>query len=359
MVLHHNPTQIHFSLRVDLKCADKTIDLVELKRSLRALADTQSITHAAQSLGVTYRTLWGRLLAFDAVLGSTLVGKARGRGTHLTGKGRALLATLERHDELFSSPSTERVSALSTDLARALYDQPLLRLLASHDYAIGKVFDMCPACDSSASATTARQLQDVIHMANAGSVDCIRSLLRGDADLAGYHHATASVANAGQELHARAWWSRVEDNAEFWSVALMEREQGLIVAPHFKSKVKRLADLTTPGLRFVNRQRGSSTRALLDTMMADAGLAATAISGYGHEEFTHQAVAATIAAGAADAGPGLRTAAARFKLHFVPLARETYRIAGRTETRQHPIVLKLIAALRVESAKLPGYTPLK
>lgn len=347
---------ISLSVQADVTLGELRIDLRELKRSLRTLADTQSITHAAQSLGVTYRTLWGRLRAFDAALGCKLVGKARGRGTNLTGKGRALLAALERHDELFAPPSTERVSALSADLSRALRDQPLLRLLASHDYALGNVFD---ASLVSTSPAVASPLQDAIHMANAGSVECIRALLRGDADLAGYHHTTVSAVNAGKESQATALWSRVEDSAEFWSVALMEREQGLIVAPQLKSKVKRLADLARPGLRFVNRQRGSGTRVLLDALMAEAGMVATAISGYGHEEFTHQAVAATIAAGAADAGPGLRTASAQFKLHFVPLAMETYRIAGRADTRQHPSVLKLVTALRAEAAKLPGYTALK
>lgn len=347
------PLRITFSARSELVINGLQIDVAELKRSLRTLADTQSITHAAQSLGVTYRTLWGRLLAFDAALGCKLVGKARGRGTHLTGKGRALLAALERHDELFSPPSTERVGALSADLARALRDQPLLRLLASHDYALAKVFATPP------SDATSAQLQDAIHMANNGSVECIRALLRGDADLAGYHHGTLSVAHATRENQATALWNRVEDSADFWSVALMQREQGLIVARELKSKVKRLADLARPGLRFVNRQRGSGTRVLLDALMAEAGLVATAISGYGHEEFTHRAVAATIAAGAADAGPGLRTAAAQFKLHFVPLATETYRIAGRTETRQHPSVRVLIEALRHEAAALPGYAALK
>ena len=347
------PLRVAFSARSELVVDGLRIDLGELKRSLRTLADTQSITHAALSLGVTYRTLWGRLLAFDAALGCKLVGKARGRGTHLTGKGRALLAALERHDELFSPPSTERVGALSADLARALRDQPLLRLLASHDYALARVFATPP------SDATSGQLQDAIHMANTGSVECIRALLRGDADLAGYHHGTLTVAHATRENPATALWNRVEDSADFWSVALMQREQGLIVARELKSKVKILSDLARPGLRFVNRQRGSGTRVLLDALMAEAGLATMAISGYGHEEFTHQAVAATIAAGAADAGPGLRTAAAQFKLHFVPLATETYRIAGRTETRRHPGVQKLIEALRVEAAKLPGYAAMK
>ena len=354
------PLSILFATQAELTLGALRVDLRELKRSLRTLADTQSITQAAQSLGVTYRTLWGRLLAFDAALNCKLVGKARGRGTHLTGKGRALLAALERHDELFSPPSPERVSALSADLSRALRDQPLLRLLASHDYALTNAFDPSSATapDTADSAAAAAALIDAIHMANAGSVECIRALLRGDADLAGYHHTSMSGttgSTASPTSAANALWNRVEDSADFWSVPIMEREQGLIVAPKHKAAVKTLKDLAKPGLRFVNRQRGSGTRVLLDSLIAEAGLAATSIAGYGHEEFTHQAVAATIAAGAADAGPGLRIAAAQFKLHFVPLATETYRIAGRSETRKHRSVAALLSALRAQAAGLPGY----
>jgi putative molybdopterin biosynthesis protein len=355
--------QISFSIQAEASLGELHVDLPELKRSLRTLADTQSITHAAQSLGVTYRTLWGRLLTFDAALGCKLVGKARGRGTNLTGKGHALLAALERHEDLFSPPSPERVTALSADLSRALRDQPLLRLLASHDYALAHAFDLLPATASGAanSASVAETLIDGIHMANAGSVECIRALLRGDADLAGYHHTTTFVAKAASSSAAssnspaNALWGRVEDSADFWSVPVMEREQGLIIAPKHKAGVKALKDLARPDLRFVNRQRGSGTRVLLDALMAEAGLVATSIAGYAHEEFTHQAIAATIAAGAADVGPGLRTAAAQFKLHFVPLATETYRIAGRLETRKHRIVVTLLDALRAQAKGLPGY----
>jgi putative molybdopterin biosynthesis protein len=80
-------------------------------------------------------------------------------------------------------------------------------------------------------------------------------------------------------------------------------------------------------------------------------------NGYDQEEFTHQAIAATIAADAADVGPGLRAASAQFKLHFVPLATETYRLAGRIETRKHPAVVALINAVRTQASQLPGYAP--
>lgn len=359
-MLRPNATHLLFSVRAELTIGDAPVDLSELKSSLRLIADTASITVAAQTLGVTYRTLWGRLLAFDAALGCKLVGKARGRGSHLTGKGRALLAALERHDDLFAPPSSARLSTLSTDIAKALRNQPMLRLLASHDYALANALIAPRTRSVRAAQQTAVDdcWQDAFLVENAGSVECIRALLRGDADLAGYHHITSAPTRQRKSAKVAELWDRVEQDAAYWSVAVMQREQGLIIAPALKSRVSGLADLLRSEVRFVNRQRGSGTRVLLDTLLGDAGLAANAISGYAHEEFTHQAVAATIAAGAADVGPGLRAAAAQFNLHFVPLAVETYRIAGRFETHQHPDVGNLINAVRDESSKLLGYKPL-
>jgi putative molybdopterin biosynthesis protein len=359
-MLRPNTTHLLFSVRAELTVGDAHVDLAELKRSLRLIADTASIAVSAQTLGVTYRTLWGRLLAFDAALGCKLVGRARGRGSHLTGKGRALLAALERHDDLFAPGSSARVSALSADISKALRSQPMLRLLSSHDYALANVLfsPRAPSGNAAKSAAVNDSLQDAFLVENAGSVECVRALLRGDADLAGYHHTSAATPLQRKSSKTAELWDRVEQDAEFWSVAVMQREQGLIIAPALKSTVKGLADLLRPDVRFVNRQRGSGTRVLLDSLLVDAGLAASEISGYRHEEFTHQAVAATIAAGAADVGPGLRAAAAQFNLHFVPLAVETYRIAGRSETRLHADVRSLIKALREESKRLPGYKPL-
>lgn len=347
---------INFTAQAALQLGANEVDLVDLSRCLRTLADTQSITLAAASLGVTYRTLWGRLLSFDAALGCKLVGKSRGRGTLLTGKGRALLAALDRHSALFLPPAAEPVAALTTDLARALRDRPLLRLMASHDFALSKALAKAlPKAVTGrghrALATERRmatELADMVHLSNAGSVDCIRALLRGDADLAGYHHVNGADIGSSP-------WERVECDADYWSVPIMEREQGLIIAPRAKRQVKSIADVARDGIRFINRQRGSGTRLLLDTWLGEAGISHHRISGYEQEEFTHQAVAATIAAGAADAGPGLEAAAAQFNLAFIPLATETYRLAGGIDTRSHETVNALIDATQQHAATLPGY----
>jgi len=70
------------------------------------------------------------------------------------------------------------------------------------------------------------------------------------------------------------------------------------------------------------------------------------VTGYGTEEFTHRAVAATVASGGADAGFGLRAAAAEHQLAFVPRARERYFLAVRAKTIDSVAVVRLLQALR-------------
>jgi molybdate transport repressor ModE-like protein len=349
-MLCQSPPRLDFTVHVDAAFDDGRIDIGELKQYLHAIAEAQSIAQAATALGVTYRTLWGRLQSYDDVLRVRLVGKSRGRGSHLTGKGRALLAALDRHAHLFAPPAAEHIAALTRDLAAAMGEAPMLRLLASHDYAIARVFARGDVMTADADPPP---LSSLIHAASAGSDDCIRALLRGDADLAGYHHPADRT-----KVPANASSVRLEGDDNFWHVAVTTREQGLLVAPTRKTEIRSVRALTRPGVRFVNRQHGSGTRTLFDTLLAGAGVSPTQIVGYDHEEFTHQAVAATIAAGAADAGLGLRAAAAQFRLHFVALTTETYCLAGRRETAGHPTVKRLITSIAAAASALPGYQPM-
>ena len=105
-------------------------------------------------------------------------------------------------------------------------------------------------------------------------------------------------------------------------------------------------DVAARGLRFINRQRGSGTRLLIDQILAHEGIDAAELAGYGHEEFTHAAVAATVASGGADAGFGLRAAAAEYGLAFLPLVRERYFLAVRARDLKSPAIARLITLLR-------------
>ncbi len=70
-------------------------------------------------------------------------------------------------------------------------------------------------------------------------------------------------------------------------VRLVDREQGLMVAPGNPLKLGSLRDLARPEVTFINRQRGSGTRVLLDWELARLGVAPNAIAGYEDEEYTH------------------------------------------------------------------------
>ncbi len=97
-------------------------------------------------------------------------------------------------------------------------------------------------------------------------------------------------------------------------------------------RVRTLTDVAKLGLTFVNRERGSGTRLLLDALLAREGLAAHAIHGYEHEEFTHMASAATVRAGMADVAFGIEAAARAHGLKFVRLATEHYYVACRRDS---------------------------
>lgn len=126
-------------------------------------------------------------------------------------------------------------------------------------------------------------------------------------------------------------------------------------------RLRGIGDLVAKRLTIVNRQPGSGTRLLFDRLLARAGIAGGSLAGYSNEEFTHAAIAATVAAGRADAGFGIRAAAAQFGLGFVPIVNERYLFAcARRSVESARVVAfrELLAsrATRAVVAPLPGYS---
>jgi len=126
--------------------------------------------------------------------------------------------------------------------------------------------------------------------------------------------------------------------------------------PH---KISNLNSLSRRSVRFVNRQPESGTRTIFDELLKQEGLSKSSISGYLDEEFTHIAVAAMVASGAVDAGFGIKAAANKFGLNFIPVVTETYVLAI---DRQIPmaIITELKRILKSRKFKtrvntMPGY----
>ncbi|MBX3165936.1 MAG: molybdopterin biosynthesis protein [Candidatus Eremiobacteraeota bacterium] len=103
---------------------------------------------------------------------------------------------------------------------------------------------------------------------------------------------------------------------------LCSRDLGLIVAPGNPLKIEGLQDLGRSDLKFINRQKGSGTRVLLDWHLRKLGLNPEKVGGFPREVKTHMAVAAAVSSQAVDCGPGISTAARTLRLDFVPCIKE-------------------------------------
>ena len=74
------------------------------------------------------------------------------------------------------------------------------------------------------------------------------------------------------------------DDGSYRLVHLCRREQGILVQKGNPLYIKTIADLTKEGITFVNRQRGSGTRILLDIKLKEEGIDGYTINGFEREE---------------------------------------------------------------------------
>lgn len=309
---------------------------------LEAIAETGSLAAAVAARGVSYRAAWGLLRDYEQKLGVPIVELSRGRGAHLAAGGEALVTAQRTAAQRLG----RILPALALDLGRSEARAPLLRLTmaASHDLALAALRDSLSAADGL-----------TLEISFMGSLHALRQLDAGQVDIAGFHvplDTRVGDAIAPFRRYLRARRDRL--------LGLFEREQGLMLPPGNPARVRSFRDIAHKRLRFVNRQRGSGTRLLIDRLIAAAGLEPTALAGYATEEFTHPAVAAMVASSAADAGFGLRAAAVEHGLAFVPLVRERYYLAVHASVLGAPAVRHLLGTLRGERFarivdRLPGY----
>ncbi len=158
-----------------------------------------------------------------------------------------------------------------------------------------------------------------ISAAYTGSMEGLIALYRRQASMTGIH--LWDSVSGEYNLHFIRYCLPGE---EVSVVNLVQRVQGWIIAPGNPLEVSGWSAIARPGLRLVNRQKGSGTRIRLDTYLHQAGIQAQNIRGYELEENTHFGVACRVANNEADAGIGVQAMAARLGLDFVPLFEERY-----------------------------------
>lgn len=263
------------------------------------------------------------------------------------GRGASLISSLTKaHGMLVVGRANDGISA-GSEVEVSLFGNNKsgnnLLAVGSHDLALDLL-----------GVHLRRKMERTLSCANVGSMGGIMAIRSGEAHIAGIHMLDEQT---GQ--YNASFVKKYLPQANWQLVHLGMREQGLMVAPGNPKKILELADLIRPDVIFVNRQRGSGTRMLLDYQLKKLGLDSRNIKGYEKEVGTHMAVGATVIGKAADVGLGIRAAARALGLDFIPVADEQYDLILNfaAEDKQAEVIIEILksADFRRDVEALGGY----
>ncbi len=240
------------------------------------------------------------------------------------------IALLPRLTHLAEAGSTLRVELLRP---LSVIDDTLV-VSGSHDMTLDLLANLLDERDGTRLTST-----------SVGSLGGLIALERGEAHVAGTHLLDPDTGEYNLSYIKR------HISRPVVVTTLVHRIQGLIVAPGNPMGLAAISDLANTAVRFVNRQRGSGTRVLLDHGLSQLGIEAGSIDGYGREEYTHLAVAAAVKASGADVGLGIHSAARAFGLEFVPLLTERFDLVIPASQVNTGPVVSLLNAIRSSEFK--------
>ena len=208
---------------------------------------------------------------------------------------------------------------------------PLIRFIGSHDPVVELLFEFLKHGAMPVEASISFK----------GSMDGLIALYRREAEISGAH-----LWDEASKDYNISFVEHVIPGESVCVVNLVQREQGFIVAPGNPLHLQTWEDITLEGLQFINRQKGSGTRLRLDAYLKSERISPGLILGYEHEETTHSGVACLVASGQADAGVGVKAAAQRLGLGFIPLFQERYDLVCLGKTAKSLVWQQLLEILR-------------
>ncbi|EFK11294.1 molybdenum cofactor synthesis domain protein [delta proteobacterium NaphS2] len=262
------------------------------------------------------------------------------------------ITTLTRAEGIVRIPAlSEGISQGRKTMAELLVDEAELEntivIIGSHDMTIDILGD-----------EVRRNSGHVrISSGNVGSLGGLLAVRKKTCHMAGSHLLDTETGE-----YNLSYIKRYIPNMDVTVFHLVLRDQGLILNKGNPKAVGGIRDLAREDVVFVNRQAGSGTRVLFDYKLKQAGILPDAIRGYGHEEFTHMAVAVDILSGAADCGMGIYAAAKALDLDFVPIEQEEYDLIVPTHLLDQSNVETTLNVMgsdnfRKRVALLGGYDP--
>jgi putative molybdopterin biosynthesis protein len=239
-----------------------------------------------------------------------LIKRGELRAFKVGNKMRIQQSELDRYIDSTKAPARKSQVGKTDSLN---HDRRPIKLTGSHDFLVEHFVRQ---------ASSTLQLQ--IHPTYIGSLEGLMMLYRGQSDIAAIHLLDPSSQEYNLPfIHQLFIYESIK------VIRFAGREQGLIVAKGNPKKIYDFHDLTRKGIQFINRQKGSGTRFLLDSKLMEKGISPENINGYEKEEWNHLTTASYISRGIADVTFGIQSAASHLGLDFIPIANEYFDLVFR------------------------------
>jgi putative molybdopterin biosynthesis protein len=266
-------------------------------------------------------------------------------------RGSGVVSSFMKADGILEiSQGTEGYEAGSQVKVRLLTEEEKLHktlvVIGSHDPLLDELADMIHRDNP----------QFYMSSAHVGSMGGIMAIRRGETHAAGCHLLDTETGEYNVSFIQKYF-----PKGGVRLIRCVGRQQGLMLQKGNPSNIQTFADIAKEGVRYVNRQKGSGTRILMDYLCRKHHVDVSGIYGYEREELTHTSVATQIASGSADAGMGIYSAAKNYDLDFLPICIEEYDLIIPDTAFHTPMVQQMLETLKSETFKqkllsMGGYT---
>ena len=308
--------------------------------ALKCIKDTNSLAATSRAIGVSYMYLWKSLIEMGKITGSPLFeskkGGITGGITKLTSTGERLLFISNYLLELMNSAVNEI----------AAKDSTLVDLVV--------IGSQCSGLDVLIQTIRQKNPDFNVKVKHIGSTMGLEAVNSGEADVAGIHLLDAETGEYNIPFVKRFGFIN-----DMTIISGYLRRQGLIVKKGNPKGVQGLKDILLGDLVFINRNKGSGTRVLLDVMLTKIAQQRGTrfedlirkIKGYHIESSSSIEVADAVSRGNADVGLGTEMEAVTHGLDFIMLAEERYDFAIKKDKLNKQGVKIFLEALRSNEFK--------
>jgi len=260
--------------------------------------------------------------------------------------GSGVVTSIMRADGILEVPQdVSGYKSGDTVSVRLLRSEDELRrsivVIGSHDPLIDEIADLLKHGDTGGDMGTVLMSPPMsppvsINSTNTGSMAGIYAVRKGEAHIAGIHLLDEKTGE-----YNKTFVEKLIPEGSVTLKRLVKRKQGFLLARGNPKGITCVSDLTKPGVSYANRQKGSGTRILFDYLCQKDNVDTSKIYGYDREVYTHMSVAALVAAGMADAGIGVYSAAKMYDLDFLHICDEDYDLL----IADHALALASVKAL--------------